>query len=112
MAANAATKTKEQIALEALEAREKRSAELKAKRDEMRDARAGESKGDAFKRIAAKRTVNVLDAFDTLGNTFNKDVYEYTETQSQKIIDAIEAKVAMLKKRAAGEGKSKAGFEL
>ncbi len=47
------------------------------------------SKADAFKKIAAKRTVRVLDSLRLLGQCANRRSYEYTDVQVQKIFREI-----------------------
>lgn len=47
------------------------------------------SKTDAFKEIAAKRTVRVLDSLRLLGQCANRRSYEYTDVQVQKIFREI-----------------------
>lgn len=99
-------------ALELLKSKEARAAELKAKREEKRAALEGESKADAFKRIASRRVNNVLDVMATLENVFDANNYEFTAEQAEKIIGAVEAGLSKVKARANGEGRSKSGFEL
>ena len=47
------------------------------------------SKADAFKKIAAKRTVRVLDSLRLLGQCSNRRTYEYTDVQINKIFREI-----------------------
>jgi len=47
------------------------------------------SKADAFKEIAAKRTIRVLDSLRLLGQCSNRRSYEYTDAQVQKIFKEI-----------------------
>jgi len=47
------------------------------------------SKADAFKKIAARRTVRVLDALRLLGQCSNRRTYEYTDVQINKIFREI-----------------------
>jgi len=47
------------------------------------------SKADAFKEIAAKRTVRVLDTLRLLGQCSNRRSYEYTDAQVKKIFREI-----------------------
>lgn len=107
-----AVKTKEQIALELLAAKEARSKELAEKRQAAREAIAGESKADAFKRIGVRRVNQVLSDLITLGGVFDKNNYEYTPEQAEKMFAAIEAEIAKCKARAAGEAKAKTGFTM
>lgn len=102
--------TKEQIA--AAEAKLARSEALKAKRAAEREKLEGESKADAFRRIATRRTNNTLDALATLENVFDAANYDFTQTQADRITSAIETGLAKVKARAAGQGRTKSGFEL
>ena len=47
------------------------------------------SKADAFKEIAAKRTVRILDSLRLLGQCSNRRSYEYTDVQVNKIFREI-----------------------
>lgn len=47
------------------------------------------SKGGAFKEIAARRTIRVLDSLRLLGQCANRRSYEYTDVQVQKIFREI-----------------------
>ena len=48
-----------------------------------------QSKADAFKKIAEKRTIRVLDSLRLLGQCANTRTYEYTDAQVQKIFGEI-----------------------
>ncbi|MCL0092951.1 hypothetical protein M1N92_04755 [Dehalococcoidia bacterium] len=48
-----------------------------------------QSKVDAFKKIAEKRTMRVLDSLRLLGQCANRRSYEYTDAQVQKIFGEI-----------------------
>jgi hypothetical protein len=54
---------------------------------------AHETKAERFKRLATKRTQNVLYALRVLGNCANRGVYEYTNDDVKKIFNAIEKQV-------------------
>ena len=56
-----------------------------------------ESKQDRFKRIASKRTNEVLEKVRILGNCANKNSYEYTETEVNKIFAEIEKQLKLMK---------------
>lgn len=49
-----------------------------------------ESKADRFKRIASKRTNEILEKIRLLGNCSNKNTYEYSEEDIRKIFSEIE----------------------
>ena len=49
-----------------------------------------ESKGDAFKRLAERRTNAILDRIRVLGNLSNPYAYEYNEDDVRAIFSAID----------------------
>lgn len=84
-----------------------------------------EEKQSNFKRIAENRLGKILDLVDSFENYLNKDFYQYSDEQINKmcqaIIDAVEEKRRMLidrrrkgvvKSRGDGEIKSNAGKRL
>lgn len=52
-----------------------------------------ESPHDKFKRLATKRTNEVLRKLKILGNCANRQIYEYTDEDVEKIFKAIDRKV-------------------
>ncbi len=52
-----------------------------------------ESKHDKFIRLAEARTNKILDMLKLLGNCSNKNVYDYTAEDVDKIFSAIECSV-------------------
>lgn len=56
-----------------------------------------ESRHERFKRIAAKRTNEILEQIRILGNCSNKSSYEYTEQEINKIFSEIEKQVKFTK---------------
>jgi len=52
-----------------------------------------ETKAERFKRLATKRTQNVLYALRVLGNCANRSAYEYTNEDVKKIFTAIEKQI-------------------
>jgi hypothetical protein len=58
-----------------------------------------ENKKDKFARIAENRTNKILHMIDLLGNCSNKNVYEYSDKDVQKIFKAIENKLSQAKSR-------------
>lgn len=56
-----------------------------------------ESKADRFKRIASRRTQNVLEALRKLGNCSNKGIYQYSNDDIEKIFHAIESEIKRIK---------------
>ena len=57
----------------------------------------GESKHDRFLRLATARTQAAIDKIRILGNCANRDNYEYTDAEANKIIRALEEEVKALK---------------
>ena len=49
-----------------------------------------ESKNDKFRRLATKRTNDIISKIRILGNLSNKSSYSYTEEEVQKIFRVIE----------------------
>jgi len=52
-----------------------------------------ENRAERFKRIATKRTVDIIDKIRILGNTSNKSTYEYSEADVTKIFKTIESEL-------------------
>lgn len=52
-----------------------------------------EVKEDRFKRLATKRTQEILKKLDILGHCANRHSYEYTNEEIQQIFHAIEKKL-------------------
>ncbi|MBT6914991.1 MAG: hypothetical protein HOA38_06080 [Candidatus Marinimicrobia bacterium] len=49
-----------------------------------------ETRKERFKRIASKRTNEIIDKIRIIGNCSNKSAYEYTEEDVNKIFRTIE----------------------
>lgn len=56
-------------------------------------------KGDNFKRIATKRTNEILKRIRILGNCSNRAAYEYSEEEVEKIFETIEGALDETKAR-------------
>jgi len=56
-----------------------------------------ETRHERFKRIAAKRTNEILEKIRILGNCSNKSSYEYTEEEVSKIFSEIEKQLKLTK---------------
>ncbi len=69
------------------------------------------SKADAFKEIASKRTIRILDSLRLLGQCSNQRSYEYTDAQVQKIFREIRNTVRDTEQRFKN-GKEKISFKL
>lgn len=57
------------------------------------------AKRDRFFRVAERRTNYILDNVRLLGNTSNRNLYQYTEADVEKIFTTIEAKLEEAKAR-------------
>lgn len=69
-----------------------------------------ESKSDRFKRIASKRTNEILDKIRILGNCANRRSYEYSDAEVNKIFSEIDRELKLAKIRF--QDKKKTRFEL
>ena len=58
-----------------------------------------ETRKDRFKRIASKRTNEVLDKIRILGNCANKSSYDYTDEEVNKIFFEIDKQLKLIKAR-------------
>jgi len=56
-----------------------------------------ESRHDRFKRIASKRTNEILEKIRILGNCSNKSSYEYTEEEINRIFSEIDKQLKLTK---------------
>jgi hypothetical protein len=65
-----------------------------------------ETKEQRFKRIASKRTENVLEAIRKLGNCSNKSIYGYSEQDISKIFSAVDSEIKRIKTIFSGKSKS------
>lgn len=69
-----------------------------------------ENRRDKFKRLASKRTTNVLNQLRLLGNLSSKANYEYDEEDINKIFRAIDDQLRIVK--AKFQSKIKKEFKL
>ncbi len=58
-----------------------------------------ETRNERFKRIAAKRTNDILEKIRILGNCSNKSSYEYTEEEVNKIFSEIDKHLKLTKSK-------------
>ncbi len=58
-----------------------------------------ENRHERFKRIAAKRTNEILEKIRILGNCSNKSSYEYTEEEVNKIFGELDKQLKLTKVR-------------
>lgn len=56
-----------------------------------------ETKNERFKRIAAKRTNEILEKIRVLGNCANRGSYEYTPEEVNKIFSEIDKQLKLTK---------------
>lgn len=56
-----------------------------------------ESRNERFKRVAAKRTNDILEKIRILGNCSNKSSYEYTDEEVNKIFSEIDKQLKLTK---------------
>ena len=56
-----------------------------------------ETKNERFKRIATKRTNEILEKIRILGNCSNKSSYEYSEEEINKIFSEIDKQLRLTK---------------
>lgn len=56
-----------------------------------------ESRNQRFKRIAAKRTNDILEKIRILGNCANKSSYEYSADEVNKIFSEIDKQLKLTK---------------
>jgi len=56
-----------------------------------------ETRNDRFRRIATKRTNEILEKIRILGNCSNRSSYEYTEEEVNKIFSEIEKQLKLTK---------------
>ncbi|MBI5212371.1 MAG: hypothetical protein HY957_03235 [Nitrospirae bacterium] len=61
-----------------------------------------ESRNERFKRIAAKRTNDILEKIRILGNCSNKSSYEYTDEEVNKIFSEIDKQLRLTKAKFLG----------
>lgn len=60
---------------------------------------SSESKRERFVRIATSRTNKILDSIRVLGNCANKNAYEYTDEDIEKIFGSIEKELKNIKNK-------------
>ena len=56
-----------------------------------------ESRSEKFKRVATKRTNELLEKIRILGNCSNKSTYEYTDEDVIKIFKSLEKQLETMK---------------
>lgn len=58
-----------------------------------------ETRSDRFKRIAEKRTNDIIRRIQLLGNCSNRSSYDYTEQQVNRIFNAVEKELKAARSR-------------
>jgi len=61
-----------------------------------------ETRHERFRRVASKRTNEILEKIRILGNCSNKSSYEYTEEEVNKIFSEIDKKLKLTKAKFLG----------
>lgn len=56
-----------------------------------------ETRHERFRRVASKRTNDILEKIRILGNCSNKSSYEYTEEEVNKIFSEIDKQLKLTK---------------
>lgn len=69
----------------------------KTTQKEGKTGRLKENPSERFKRLATKRTKDVLNKLRILGNCANRSAYEYTEEDIRKIFSTIEEQLKTIK---------------
>jgi hypothetical protein len=64
-------------------------------------------KRERFKRVATRRTNAVLKKLQVLGNCANRNTYEYTEEEANKIFSEIERELKLTRMKFQFAGNSK-----
>ena len=64
------------------------------------------TKRSNFIRLAESRVTKALKSIKVIGNLSNKANYEYTDQDINKIINALQAEINVLKSRFKNKGKS------
>ncbi len=68
--------------------------------------KVSESKEEAFRRLATKRTNALLERIRVLGHCANPQLYDYTQEDVRKIFQAIEKELRIVKIRFQNSSKS------
>lgn len=66
-----------------------------------------ETKNERFRRIATKRTNEIMDKIRILGNCANKSSYQYSEEEVNKIFSAIDKELKQTKAKFTTKNKRK-----
>lgn len=61
------------------------------------EQKKNETRHERFKRVASKRTNDILEKIRILGNCSNKSSYEYTEEEVNKIFSEIDKQLKLNK---------------
>lgn len=69
---------------------------MRFKKEQNKDS-GNESKEERFKKIAGRRTEEVLDKLRLLGNCSNNTNYSYTDEQVKKIFSNIDSEIRRIK---------------
>jgi len=92
--------------------RESKSEENEIEREKAKKERKREIRRSQFKKIAEKRTIDIVDKIRILGNTANRSMYEYKEEEVEKIFKYIRKSLDLQKEKFTFSKKSKNNFKL
>lgn len=74
---------------------------------------AKKDKRDKFRTLAESRTNKALEAIKRIGNLSNRQIYEYEESEIQKVVKALRAEISSVEARFhSPKKKSGGGFTL
>jgi len=76
------------------------------------EKKSGETKRDAFLRLAEKRTNAVIERIRVLSNCANPYAYDYSEEDTRKIFSAIEDELKAAKAKFTQSNTSRRSFKL
>jgi hypothetical protein len=69
-------------------------------------AKSQEAKREAFQRLAARRTNEVLKRLRILGHCANPQLYEYSDGEVKKIFQAIDKELKVVKMKFQNSGRT------
>lgn len=69
-------------------------------------------KAEAFRRVAGRRTNNVLKGIEQLQRTANRNTYEYSDDQVEKILTAVDKAVENLHSAFSAARRERSDFSL
>lgn len=70
------------------------------------------NKAKKFRELAEKRVNKALNGIRLIANLSNRNNYEYTEDEAEKIIGVLEGELKALKSKFTAEGQQRGKFKL